>query len=53
MVAQELSEKLERPFEFSFSRTMAADIVGKSRAFSALVRTRRISQKGVGGNWLA
>ena len=39
MVAQELSEKLDRPFEISFSRTMAADIVGKSRAFSALVRS--------------
>ena len=39
MVAQELSEKLERPFEISFSRMMAADLVGKSRAFSALVRS--------------
>lgn len=39
MVAQELSAKLERPFEISFSRLMAADLVGKSRAFSALVRS--------------
>ena len=39
MVAQELSEKLERPFEISFSRLMAADLVGKARAFASLARS--------------
>ena len=36
MVAQELSEKLERPFEFSFSRTHGElTLSEKARAFSA------------------
>ena len=38
MVSQELSEKLDRPFELSFARLMASDLVGRSRAFSQMVR---------------
>ena len=34
LVAFEMSEKLERPLELSFSRLMASDLVGRSRAFS-------------------
>ena len=48
LVAQELSEKLERPFEFSFSRLMSSDLVGRSRAFSQMVRAGMTLESAAG-----
>ena len=48
LVAQELSEKLERPFDFSFSRLMSSDLVGRSRAFSQMVRAGMTLESAAG-----
>ena len=48
LIAQELSEKLERPFEFSFSRLMSSDLVGRSRAFSQMVRAGMTLESAAG-----
>ena len=48
LIAQELSEKLERPFQFSFARLMSSDLVGRSRAFSQMVRAGMTLEQAAG-----